>query len=143
MKQTIIIIVCALSLVIGLFALHQLYQHSKTDGFGSGRIVVNSCEERDRDGKLYMCRGDYRSNAGMYFTRDVSVGVSGGEYKMGEVVADVYPAHGSNADAREFITGAERSSVLYNVSWLALLFMSMAILVGAGLYAVAANRRSR
>ncbi len=138
-QQAAIISLCIVSAIAALFAWYQLYQHSKTDGFGSGDIVVSMCEEEDWDWKLYTCRGDYSSNAGLIYTRDVTVRVSAHVYKAGDTVEDVYPVRGSLADAREFITGKERSSVLYNAPWLALLFISLAVPIGAGLYVIGAR----
>lgn len=142
-QWSIIIIVGIVSVILALFALFQLYQHSKTDGFGSGRIKVSACEEQDWAWKIYRCQGKYYSSTGMIETEDVSVRVTGSVPTSGDFISDVYPIHGTNADAREFITGQERSSVVYNIPWLTLLFIAIVAPIGLGLYIIGQRLTNR
>ena len=141
MKKTTKIIILLFTFLITvmmiLFALFQIYQNSKTDGLNSGHIKISSCKELDWARKVYLCNGDYRSSAGMNFTNDVKVRVMGREYQKGEIVWDVYSGNSkSQEDARYFITGIERSSVMHNSLWIGLLALGIFIPSGILLYLI-------
>ena len=133
-QWSIMIIVGIVSVILTLVALFQLYQHSKTDGYGNGWIKVSTCKEQDWAWKIYRCQGGYHSGAGLIETEDVSVKVTGYEPKRDAIISDVYPVYGSKADAHEFVTGKERSSVVYNIPWLTLLFVAIVAPIGLWLY---------
>ena len=142
MKKYYLIAIIALSACIGLFAIYHLYQNSKTDGFNRGSIEVTQCVEEDWDWQIYECTGYYTSDVGMMGKDNVSVTVTGDEFHAGDIVYDVYPpAYRSKMDTNHFVTGKERSSVLYNGPWLLLLLMSILSSTSATFYTLGARRK--
>ena len=143
MKKNYLVAMIALSACTGLFALYYLYQNSKTDGFDRGSIEVSQCHEESWEWKIYKCTGNDTSGVGMMGKDNVSVTVTGDEIHKGDIVYDVYPpaSHGK-MDTDHFVTGKERSSVLYNTPWLLLLFVSIFMPIGAFLYNLGRHRKN-
>ncbi len=120
-----------------------MYNNSKTDGYGGGSIRVDGCKVEDAAWKMYTCSGFYMGSAGLVEVKGATVRVTGKQYESGEYVYDVYPTTSmdvSPQDTHGFITGRERSSVLYNSPWVAMLFVGVLLLVGSVLYVVACSK---
>lgn len=136
--------IVVVSLLLILFAFFNLYQNSKTDGYNRGSIEVTRCQEKNWAWRIYECTGDYTSGVGMIGKRNVTVTVTGDELHKGDVVYDVYPpTFHSKMDTDHFVTGKERSSVLYNTPWLLLLFISTAAPLSMTLYALGSRHARR
>lgn len=131
------------------FSLVQMYNNSKTDGYGGGSIRVDQCKVDDAAWKIYTCSGFYKSTAGLVEVKNAKVIVMGKEYISGEYIDDVYPTASIDTlsqDPRSFVTGRERSSVEYNAPWLAMLFVGLLLPLGLALYTkghVAVTSRAR
>jgi len=138
-----LVIVLVISLLLIFIAFSQLYTNGKTDGFESGNVKVSGCKEDNWAWKIYMCKGEYNSNAGMIETSDVTVRVTGSEYKNGDYIGDVYPGDGASLeDSRYFITGLERSSVAHNIPWIALMFLGILLPFGTAAYVLGSRLRA-
>lgn len=124
----IVLIIASISSIVltGIGALN-LYMNSKTDGFGGGHITVEGdCKEIIWAWRVDKCTGRYRAAAGDITRENVSVIVSGGSSRT--IVPDVYPLAGTtNLTTQTFITGKERSSVIYNTPWIATIFIGLLI----------------
>lgn len=143
MKKNYSIAAIALSVCTGLFAIYHLYQNSKTDGFDRGSVEVIQCQEENWEWKISKCTGNYTSGVGMMGKDNVSVIVTGDELHKGDIVYDVYPpAFHSKMNTDHFVTGKERSSVLYNSPWLLLLFVSIFTPIGAVLYTLGRRQKN-
>lgn len=124
---TILILSSVLAVLVGLIGAFNIYQNNKTDGLYSGQITVTSCQEKDWAWRIYSCTGDYFSTGGGMVSRsDVTVTVFGGEYKAGDIIADVYaPEFTTSQTTDHFVTGRERASVTYNMDWLLCVFLAV------------------
>ncbi len=151
MKKSKKILVLVISIIVGLIifltAFYQLYVNGKTDGLGNGTITVDHCKEVDWAWRVYDCTGSYFSTGGgMVEINDVTVRVTGGEYKNGEQIGDAYPTDQTSVfndeQPRHFITGRIRSSVLYNAPTIAVLFAGILIPFGTFMYMFGASSRS-
>lgn len=126
-----------ISMLAILYSLFQMNNNSKTDGFGGGSIRVTKCEVNDTAWKVYSCSGSYMSAAGLVEVKNATIRVTGKEYKSGAYIDDVYPTvaiEKLSKDPRSFVTGRERSSVLYNGPWLVMLFVGLLLPLGLILY---------
>lgn len=143
MKKNYFMAVIALSACTGLFAIYYLYQNSKTDAFDRGSVEVNQCREGSSQWKIYKCTGNYTSGVGMMSKDNVTVTVTGDELHKGDIIYDVYPPiFHSKMNTDYFVTGKERSSVLYNSPWLLLLYVSLFIPIGAVFYTLGRRRKN-
>lgn len=132
------VVINIVAIAMSLSAVYHLYQNSKTDGFGRGSVVVESCQERNWEQKIYICKGLYYYSGGTDLIRDVTV-TTIGEYKKGDIV-QAYPADGNLhniRDSREFVSDVIFKSVRYNAGWLTLLFLSLFVILGSLSYASA------
>lgn len=146
MKRTLksypFIIASVIAVCLGLVAADGLYQNSKTDGFNSGSFKVAKCQEKNYDWKIYECTGNYTHGVGDMGKNNALLTITGHKPEEGEVVADVYPPlHQQVMKTNRFVTGKERSSVLYNLPWLVMMSSSIFLPVGAVLYLL--GRQSR
>lgn len=146
MKPRLIVIFIVanfMALFAGTISFYTIYSNNKSDGFGSGSVLVDHCEEVDWSWRIYRCYGQYRSGAGMSWYENVNVRVRG-EYKAGEVIADVNPLSLTGAAQNErYITGWERASVVHNIPWLLLLIASILTPIGTISYAAMRSRKSK
>ncbi len=140
-QRVFLITIACVGLFSTLFASYQVYQNNKIDGFGNGDIRVESCQLINEPYKIYDCRGDYTSTSGGGWMYSTTITVAGTFYNEGELIHDVYPAGNQPHPATHFITGKERSSVIYNLQWI-FLFFSGVILIALALGICLRQRRT-
>ncbi|MDB5162057.1 MAG: hypothetical protein JWM52_565 [Candidatus Saccharibacteria bacterium] len=151
MKKSTKVLILVLSTIVGLTVfltgLFQLYQTGKTDEAGSGTITVAQCKEADWAWRIYDCTGSYFSTSGgMVEINDVTVRVTGGEYKKDDYIGDVYPTDAPsvfNTHPHHFITGRIRSSVLYNAPSIIMSFIGLLLPIGTALYLLGASSETK
>lgn len=140
----ILILSSVLAVLLGLIGAFNIYQNNKTDGLNNGQITVTNCEEKDWAWRIYTCTGNYFSTGGGMVERaGVTVTVLGGEYKAGDIVADVYaPEFTTNQTTDHFITSRERASVVYNIGWLLCVLLGILLPVVTFTFVLATRRRA-
>ncbi len=141
-----LIVLNSVTLSASLVAAIIIYNNNKTDGFGSGHIVVTSCSTVNWAEKTYQCTGDYFSSGGGMVSRsNVSVTATHVQPEKGDVVTDVYPsAFSTNQTAATFVTGKERASVRYNLFWIGCVFFGgIVAAVSLCLYGMVTSKRFR
>lgn len=128
-KKITLILLSSFAILLGLIGVFNIYQNNKTDGLNNGQITVKNCQEVDWSWRIYSCAGDYFSTGGgMVERNNVTVTAFTREYKEGDIIPDVYPpAFGDNETTHHFVTGRERASVTYNLPWLLLVLVAVAI----------------
>lgn len=139
-KPLLIIVSAFIGLVLLTVGTFNIYKNNKTDFSGGGSLRVTKCYEQDWAWRLYRCEGTYHSGAGMVIVDNVEVSKVRGEYKADEWVGDVYPTSysfsGVDFTPRTFVTGFERTGVLYNLPWILMAMAGLFLPAFAVMYTV-------
>lgn len=141
--------VSVVMLTTALFATYTIYQRLKADNInGYGNLIVEQCHHIGPWDYDYRCSGTWQQGSGMLSQQDAFVDVVG-RYQKGDVIQDVYPsgplyATGSGELTKQFVTGATRRSLLYNLPLVLLIIFALGCLAWIVIISVPhATRRRR